>query len=392
MADESPADPGRFFARVLADQHYQKGLQLEQQGEWHRALLSYRRACSLAPNRVLYLLARGHVCQTHGLEPEAEECYRVALDLRPDDTVVLYNQAQLFAARGQLEEARTNLAKIVAGGTDTLGDRAAPIFSRLGDIALRREDYTAAAIHFRRALECAPDHRYAMAALGGLERFAEFASPFDPVGGIHPKVAVYGYAGAMLLGLAGDDGITIPAYPGLGFDSLAELAQTLARFAGLARHFRWSFDVVTPLDPESQPLAIALATALEARLVAAVEATPRGACTLGVTGAGSEPALASARALALREQAGRSLLYAVGLTRPVWEYAPVMQVVSAPNRLEFPWNRSEASAAEHAEAFGAELGELLKAAPPDPTVEAQVRWYAPPGGHARLSFDPHTLE
>src|SRR5207249_7139744 len=118
-----PADPARFFTGVLADQHYQKGVQFEQQGEWERALAAYRKASSLDAHRVLFLLARGRVCQAHGLEPEAEQCYEVALRLRPDDPVVLYNQAQLFAARGRLDQARANLARIVDGDVDALGDR-----------------------------------------------------------------------------------------------------------------------------------------------------------------------------------------------------------------------------------------------------------------------------
>ena len=395
MAEGSPADPAHFFARVLADQHYQKGLQRQQQGDWDLALTSYRRACALDPHNVLYLLARGHVCQTHGLEPEAEECYRVALRLRPDDTVALYNQAQLLAARGQLDEARASLVKIVAAGVEALGERAAPIFCRLGDIALRREDFQTAAVHFRRALESTPGHRYATAALEGLERFAEFRRPFDDLGGIQPKVAFYGYAGAILLGLPEDDGIAVPAYPGLGFDSLAELAQTLARFTALARRLDWRFDAVAALDAESQPLAIALAGELGARVLGVAGHDPgpgRPGTVLGVTGTGADPGAVARETAALRERSGRVLGYAVGLGQPIWEYAPAVQVASAPGRLEFPWSRGEAAAPEHAEAFGAELGEALRATPADETVERQVAWYTAPQGHRRLSFDPQTLE
>jgi tetratricopeptide (TPR) repeat protein len=388
MADARPADPGRFFANVLADQHYQRGVQRERQGRWEQALESYRRACALNGRNTLYLLARGHLCQHHGLEPEAEECYRVALQLRPDDTVVLYNQAQLYAARGQLEAARTNLARIVAGNVDSLGDRAAPIYCRLGDIALRREDYATAALHYRRAAECAPEHRYAAAALGALDRFAEFPAPFEPDGRIAPKIALYGYAGAMVLGLAGDDGITIPAYPGLGFESLQELALSLARFTGVAGRYRWSFDAVLALEPESQPLAVALASTLGARPCAAEEQVPRGSSTLAVTATAGDPAALTRSMAALRGRCARTLCYAVGLTHPAWEYAPAPQVVSAPIRLEFPWNRREASAAEHAEAYGAELAEILAATGPDESVAAHARWYAQ---HPRLSFDPASL-
>jgi tetratricopeptide (TPR) repeat protein len=411
MAEGSPADPAHFFARVLAGQHYQKGRQRQEQGDWDLALSSYRRASTLDPHNVLYLLARGHVCQAHGLEPEAEECYRVALELRPDDTVALYNQAQLLASRGQLDEARANLIRIVNAGVEDLGERAAPIFCRLGDIALRREDYPAAAVHFRRALECTPGHRYAGAALAGLTRFAEFRQPFDAGGGVQPKIAFYGFGGTILLGLPGDDGIAIPAYPGLGFDSLAELGQTLARFTSLARNLGWRFGAVAALDSASRPLAVALGRALEAPVVepdgGAWQA--RGAI-LGVTGAGADPPAIARAVERLREgggessrPAGRVLLYAVGVSRPVWEYDPPLHVASAPGTLEFPWSRGEASAPEHAEAFGAELGEALLAAMNGGTAgaaEAQARWYGlpcglaepPAGGHIRLGFDPRTLE
>ena len=217
MAEGSPAEPAHFFARVLADQHYQKGAAARSRGSGTWPSASYRRACALDPHNVLYLLARGHVCQTHGLEPEAEECYRVALGLRPDDTVALYNQAQLFAARGELDEARTNLSRIVSGGVEELGERAAPIFCRLGDIAVRRDDYTlAAAVHFRRALECTPGTPLRRAALAGWSASPSSAGRSTTAEGSQPKVAFYGYAGAMLLGLPEDDGIDVPAYPGAG--------------------------------------------------------------------------------------------------------------------------------------------------------------------------------
>jgi hypothetical protein len=391
MADSSrPVDPGHFFAKVLADQHYQKGREAEQQGDWERALLSYRRACEIDGHNVLFMLARGHVCQAHGLEREAEECYRLALQLRPDDPVALYNQAQLLATRGEVVAARANLARIVAGDVESLGARAAPVFCRLGDIALRGEDYVSAGLHFRRALECAPEHRYAAAALEGLERFAEFERPFGADGRLLPKLAVYGYGGAMLLGFPDDDGIAIPAYPPLGFDSLDEVAQTLARFTALARAQAWSFNWVVPLDAEARPLAVALAVAGSARCAAAPEHVPSGASALAVTAMGADrQALADGLAI-LRERAGRSLCYAVGLAVPVWEYGDLVQVASLPVRLEFPWNRREAAAVEHAEAFGAELAaRLASARAPDTTAAAQAGWYA---AHSRLNFDPHTLQ
>ena len=380
------AQSGRFFAKVLADQQYQRGREYEAQGYWERALASYRRACGLDPTSVLFLLARGKICQAYGLEPEAEDCYAAALRLRPTDPVALYNQAQLFTARGELDAARANLKRILSGDVDVLGERAAPIYCRLGDIALRREDYRCAGRYFSKALDASPGHRYAVASLGALARLQEFRHPVGSQGQVPPKIAAYAYAGAVVLGMPDDDGISIPLSPGLGFDSLAEVAQTLARFTALASHCEWPLEVVAALDQESQPLAIALATALGVVPALSVDAVSRGAAAAGVTAAGESPAALGAAAAALRGRARSTLLYAVGLRHPLWEYDPSFQVISLPVRLEFPWNRGEARAPEHAEAFGTELGQLLCAARPDGTLDAQLAWYA---SHSRLAFPLH---
>ena len=388
LAKMEDGQPNRFFARVMADQQYEKGRELEGQGYWERALTQYRRACGLDPSSPLYLLARGQVCQGHGLEPEAEDCYAAVLRLRPNDTVALYNQAQLFAARGRLDEARANLSVIVSGDVDVLGERAAPIFSRLGDIAVRREDYAMAALHFRKAQQSDPAQRYAGASLEALDRLAEFTAPVQPDGKVLPKIAVYAYAGAMVLGMPDDNGIDVPLSPGLGFESLDEVARALQRFVTLARHYRWPVESVVALDMESQPLAIALAQALDARSSPQPELAPRGAVTVGVSATAPDPLAYARSAAVLRGRAPRSLLYALGLRQPVWEYRPAVNVVTMPVRLEYPWNRGEAAAQEHAEAFGVELAEHLRVIPADGTLPAQVDWY---GRHNRLSFNLETM-
>jgi tetratricopeptide (TPR) repeat protein len=386
--------PNHFYATILADQNYQRGKDLEQQGYWQQALTCFRRACSQDRTNGLYLVARGRLCQAHDLEPEAAECYEVALSLDPDDTVALFNQAQLFASQGRLDDARANLLKIAAGDVAVLGDRAAPVFCRLGDLALRREEYAAAAIHYRKALEVAaegPSQRYAAASLSALDRLAEFEQPVGADGRILPKVALYAYAGAMVLGMPDDDGIHVPLTPGLGFDSLDEVALALGRFLTLAKHYAWSPDVVVALDAESRPLVLALADALGATACHEARETPWGSVALGVTATGSDPSVLRESMVTLEERASRRLLYAVRLRHAVWDYvAPVApNVVTLPVRLEFPWHKGEAGAPEHAEAYGAALSEKLAALTGDPRLEAQLRaqleWYA---AHNRLGFDP----
>jgi tetratricopeptide (TPR) repeat protein len=383
-APNVPAQPNGFFAKVLADQQYERGRELEGQGYWEQALLCYRRACGLDRTGTLFLLARGRVCQEHGLEPEAAECYEAVLRLQPNDVVALYNQAQLLAARGDLDAARANLTRILNGDVELLGERAAPVFCRLGDLALRQEQYAAAGAYFRRALDVAPGHAYAAASAGALARLAEFERPVAPDGRIAPKVALYAYAGAVLLGMPGDDGIDIPFSPGLGFDSLEEVAQTLARLVALARRQRWQVDAVAALDPDGQPLAVALAQRLRARVAFTPDTAPRGAAALAVSASGAEPARLASQIEALRERASRTIFYAAGLRHAVWDYRPAPHVVSMPVRLEFPWNRGEVSAPEHAEAYGAELAALLARAPDDGTLAAQLAWYE---RHSRLVLE-----
>ena len=223
-------------------------------------------------------------------------------------------------------------------------------------------------------------------ALAALDRLAEFERPVQADGRLDPKVAVYAYAGAMALGMPDDDGVALPLSPALGFDSLEEVAATLARVVWLARRLRWGIDTVCALDAESQPLTLALAAAFGARSVGLGDesAVGRDATCLAVSATGDDPAELARRLEQLRERAREVRFYAVGLRHPVWEYPEAPAVVSVPVRLEFPWNRGEASAAEHAEAFGEALAASLGAAllNDDGTTEGQVRWY---GRHARLN-------
>jgi tetratricopeptide (TPR) repeat protein len=389
MTGNQRTEPNTFFAKVLADQQYQRGRDFERQGYWEQALTCYRRACALDALSPLYLLARGHVCQQHGFTREAEQCYELALKLRPDDVVALYNQAQLYASRGQLDEAKDKLARIITQGTSGLGERAASIFCRLAEIALRREDYATAALHFTKALEASPHHGYATASLRGLSRFAEFRSPFADDGRILPKVALYSYAGTIVLGMPDDNGIDVPPSPALGFESLQEIAQALSRFRDVAQFFAWPFTSVAALDAESHPLAIALGASLGCDATPSADVVPWGSCVLGVSATGVDPVQLHEQVRVLRDRASRTLVYAVGLARPVWEYPVAPQIVTMPVRLEYPWNRGEASAPEHAEAYGAEISVLLLSTKPDGTREAQLRWYE---AHPQLSFDVQTLQ
>ena len=106
---------------------------------------------------------------------------------------------------------------------------------------------------------------------------------------------------------------------------------------------------------------------------------------MAVSATGRDARLMAEQLAGLSARVGTLVTYAVGLRQPIWEYDAPPHVVSVPVRLEYPWNRQEASAAEHGEAYGEELAAHLAAAlagPDDGTTAAQLNWY---GRHPHLS-------
>lgn len=373
---------GLLFGQLAANQHYVQGLQIAEQGDWGAALDEYRQACIADPTNTTYQLARGHLCQAHGLLDEATEAYEAALEVAPSNVVVLNNQALLFAQQGDLARARTNFERILLVARE-LGERAAPVCAGLGDLALREERYAQAAKHFQQALRYDPTHAYSRAALAAIPRLREFSHPIGRDGSIAVKPGVYAFAGAIALGLPPDDGIELPRRARHTFGNLAEVGDALRRFLDLAAAWQWRFDAVVPLEGSSRPLAQALAVTLDSVCVAEPPYL-HGGGVLAVAGCVQAAVAYGDAVAAVRERTESALVYVLGAEPALWDITPP-HVLHVPAPVAFPWSAGEAAAAEHAEALGEALASAVRVAPPDLTIPDQVAWYH---RHRALRLNP----
>ncbi|MSQ43413.1 MAG: hypothetical protein EXR45_04295 [Chloroflexi bacterium] len=369
-----------FHSRVVADQHYQRGLDQESRGQWDRALTSFRTACALHPERILYLLARGRVCQTHDLDPEADDCYEHARRIAPRDPVVLFNQAELWARHGRLAMAIENLEEILSDGSRQLGARAMPVYRLRGDLALRNGDYSRADEAFKTALALVPDDDYLRTMVRSVPRFAEFNLDRESTSGA--KRLVYAQAGAMLLGLLEDDGVTIPEYPGIGLETLDEVADVIARPARTLRHLGPP-TYIGALDTPSLPIAEAIADVLGGTLfdpsATSHHVTGTSQSVLLVTVNATDPETVSAVANRLRDQAQTVWTYAIGLRHPAGAYHGTIDLISSTGFVEVPWDAPSRETSIPAGGLASKLASCLRRAiealPTVTTVSSHLAWH-----------------
>ena len=375
-------DAEGFFAKLVAQQHYQGGLAHEQGGRWAEALVAYRAACEGDPQVSLYWLARGTAAQRQRQWAEAAQAYREALALAPADPVVLYNQALLFLAQGQRQPARRNLEAVLRLKGERLGDRAALVHARLGDLALQDEDYLVAEAHLRQALVRKPDDPYATAALQALPRLREFAAPYDQDGRLPAKIGIYAYCGALLLGLPGDDGINIPAGRTGRLDGHAEVAAVLRRLADTVLALRWRFDALVPLDEPAWPLTLALAHTLGTPVVQWPQSL-QGGTVLALAVTVTETGESDHAARAAQEHSDAALLVSLGLHGRPWHVRPQPHVLCVPTAVTLPWAADAAATAPDDQVLGRTLADLIARQPSDETAGRQREWYRE---HRRLRF------
>ena len=374
-------DAEGFFAKLVAQQHYQGGLAHEQGGRWAEALVAYRAACEGDPQVSLYWLARGTAAQRQRQWAEAAQAYREALALAPADPVVLYNQALLFLAQGQRQPARRNLEAVLRLKGERLGDRAALVHARLGDLALQDEDYLVAEAQLRQALVRKPDP-YATAALQALPRLREFAAPYDQDGRLPAKIGIYAYCGALLLGLPGDDGITVPAGRTGRLDGHAEVAAVLRRLADTVLALRCRFDALVPLDEPAWPLTLALAHTLGTPVVRWPQSL-QGGTVLALAVTVTETGESDHAARAAQEHSDAALLVSLGLHGRPWQVRPQPHVLCVPTAVTLPWAADAAATAPDDQVLGRTLADLIARQPSDETAGRQREWYRE---HRRLRF------
>ena len=362
-----------FQARIVADRHYRHGTELEARGQWERALHSFRTACDLHPQRVLYLVARGRICQAHGLENEAAACYALARKVDPTDPVSLFNEADLLARRGDLDGAVANLRTLLETTGGALQSHAATAWRLLGDFELARCNAVPALDAYRRGAEILPNDPYLQAAAGAGERLrditesGETSARVDTTGIVLPaKASTYVFAAAMLFGLPEDDGVDVPTYPGLGFVSIEEVAEALARPLALFRRRHTPFAAVHALEPDADPVACAFSSALRIP----IGANPRGP-RLSIAVVGDDPSTMRRD----QEVAGDWVL-SLGLRHPTWCYANALDGTLVAAEVEVPWSSADARAKRPEGDAGQALSRALaQAARADDLIAQHLEWH-----------------
>ena len=363
-----------FQARLIADRHYRQGIEYEARGLWERALESFRQACDLHPQRVLYLVARGSLCHAHGLENEAASCYALARKVDPTDPATLFNQADLFARRGNLAEAIANLHALLEAKGAVLRERAAIVWRLLGDLELARLNADAAINAYRHGANADNADPYLQAVLQASTRLRDIATSRQSAalfsnGGVvfPPKVATYAFAGAMLFGLPEDDGIEVPTYPSLGFISIDEVAQSLGRPLALFRRRQVPFVAVCAAEEGATPIARAIASVLEVP----IDVDPDGPRLL-ISLVGERP-----ERLRRDHPHQDDWSFCLGLRHATWRYAGLLDGALVAADVEVPWMSSDVRARRPDRDAASALTEALHSADRgDEVIVRHLRWHA----------------
>jgi len=193
----------------------------------------------------------------------AEEKFLRALQIIPDFQVALQGAARLYLHTGQISEAITMLKKMPT--RDAFSNEA---LLQLVDALRRSGAYQQARELVRELLAySAPQTPEDIEALQQMLRECAFPDG-EEFGG---KELLYARYGAMCLGSADDDGVTIPLLTS-GVVTARHIVATLARLLRITEHFGWECRCVVAADAHSRIFA-----AIAARLLRLPLALPANA-------------------------------------------------------------------------------------------------------------------
>ena len=244
-------DPHLVAARGALGSYYQR------HGRLAKAVEEYRVAANLTDD-IGSQFTLGHALAGLGRFEEALNCFRRCLELAPDHAFIHHSLAGIYAQRGESEQALRHLR------------RALPRYNRdwethalIAECLLRLDEFAAAEASFVEALslvEREVDRARVTERLTALARRRELGS-FAQL-----KERLYAEHGVALLGSLQDDGLRLDECANYYF-TYPDIATTLVRLIATARACAWSFSAVVAADRLAEPVARALAAALELPLL-----------------------------------------------------------------------------------------------------------------------------
>ncbi|OQB26664.1 MAG: TPR repeat-containing protein YrrB [Chloroflexi bacterium ADurb.Bin180] len=406
------------FRHVQAYQHLEKGQSLESLGLLDEAMLEFKRAVEADPRIATARNALGNHYRRKGLltkaadefrcalhlsedfescfnlggvlaelerYEEAVELYRRCIELDANDPAAQYELAYCLCGTGKYSEALQLFKTLSEAHPDDW-----ELHFALGDCYIGLEDYPAALAELQRAVAGAPDDgekSQVRQALLVARRHLEFAA----YKAVNLKDRLYVDHGAVVLGTAGDDGLTVAADKDRAY-SYADVAVTLARLLRLIRDQGWQITAACSTDESAMPLALALARVLEVPVLPVDQLTDED-FTLVIMGIGRQPELCD---VTLERVPGKMISFAMAIAWPLEEDLVTDVVgVHCTGSCTLPWQRGPNRAtagAGHSALTGARrsartsataLLRALAASADEPNESAQHEYYE---RHSLLRF------
>lgn len=140
--------------RLLASEYGKLGNLYLTHNLYTSADACYNNAMLLQPGHFPWLYYSGYLAQVNGNMETALMRYKQAIDLDPEYLPARYRLAQVYLDLNHPDEANTLYSSLVS---DPQYQAAA--HNGLGQVALMKQDYSAAIQHFSKALELAPEAR-----------------------------------------------------------------------------------------------------------------------------------------------------------------------------------------------------------------------------------------